>query len=132
MSNFTENYLRAIDYDTVLKNRLRNYDMLYKTLKKYNQLDLSSKQLTYMYPLLVSDGESLRTYLKDNNIYSLRLWANINWNGANSDEIKKADNMVLLPIDQRYSDNEMEYIANVIDNYYSNNHNKGKILARGK
>ena len=132
MSNFTENYLRAIDYDTVLKNRLRNYDMLYKTLKKYNQLDLSSKQLTYMYPLLVSDGESLRTYLKDNNIYSLRLWANINWNGANSDEIKKADNMVLLPIDQRYSDNEMEYIANVIDNYYSNNHNKGKILVRGK
>ena len=85
-----------------------------------------------MYPLFVSDGESLRTYLKSNNIYSLRLWANINWNGANSDEIKKADNMVLLPIDQRYSDNEMVYIANVIDNYYSNNHNKSKILIRKK
>ena len=106
--------------------------MLYESLKKYNQLDLSSKQLTYMYPLFVSDGESLRAYLKSNNIYSLRLWANINWNGANSDEIKKADNMVLLPIDQRYSDNEMEYIASVIDKYYSNNHNKSKILVRGK
>ena len=33
---------------------------------------------------------------------------------------------------ESYSDNEMEYIANVIDNYYSNNHNKGKILVRGK
>ena len=41
MSNFTENYLRAIDYETVLKNRLRNYEMLYESLKKYNQLDLS-------------------------------------------------------------------------------------------
>ena len=132
MSNFTENYLRAIDYETVLKNRLRNYEMLYESLKKYNQLDLSSKQLTYMYPLFVSDGESLRAYLKSNNIYSLRLWANINWNGANTDEITKADNMVLLPIDQRYSDNEMEYIASVIDKYYSNNHNKSKILVRGK
>ena len=132
MSNFTENYLRAIDYETVLKNRLRNYDMLYESLKKYNQLDLSSKQLTYMYPLFVSDGESLRAYLKSNNIYSLRLWANINLNGANSDEITKADNMVLLPIDQRYSDNEIEYIASVIDKYYSNNHNKSKILVRGK
>ena len=85
-----------------------------------------------MYPLFVSDGESLRTYLKSNNIYSLRLWANINWNGANSDEIKKADDMVLLPIDQRYSNIEMEYIGSVIDKYYSSNHNKSKILVRVK
>ena len=27
---------------------------------------------------------------------------------------------------------EMEYIASVIDKYYSNNHNKSKILVRGK
>ena len=66
--------------------------MLYESLKKYNQLDLSSKQLTYMYPLFVSDGESLRAYLKSNNIYSLRLWANINWNGATTKKVTTTSN----------------------------------------
>ncbi len=128
MSNFTENYLRAIDYETVLENRLRNYRILRELLGKYNQLNLSSEELTYMYPLFVSDGESLRTYLKANNIYSLRLWTNMNWNGANANEIRRADNIVLLPIDQRYSDNEMEYIADTVDKYYSSSPNKRKIL----
>lgn len=126
MSYFTENYVRAINYQEALNKRLENYEKLSMLLSKYNQLDLGAKQLTYMYPLLVTDGEKLRTYLKENNIYSLRLWANVDWNGANTEEIKKADNMVLLPIDQRYSDKEMEYIANKVDNYYSKVYSKVK------
>ena len=77
MSYFTENYVRAINYQEALNKRLENYEKLSMLLSKYNQLDLGAKQLTYMYPLLVTDGEKLRTYLKENNIYSLRLWANV-------------------------------------------------------
>lgn len=131
MSNFTENYLRAINYQEVLNKRLENYKKLSILLSKYNQLNLDTKELTYMYPLLVVDGEDLRAYLKSNNIYSLRLWANVNWNGANAEEIKIADNMVLLPIDQRYSDKEMEYIASKVDNYYSKKSGKVKTLTIG-
>lgn len=128
MSNFTENYLRAIDYSNAFKARLENYKQLSEMLSKYNQLDLSGKELTFMYPLFVSDGEKLRAYLKANNIYSQKLWPNVSFNGASSEEITIADNMVLLPIDQRYSDREMEYIAAVVNNYYSSNTDKSKIL----
>ncbi len=130
MSNFTENYLHAIDYELILKKRLENYMQLCLALEKYNSLDLSNKELTYMYPLFVYDGNELREYLKVNNIYSLKLWPNIDWNGANSNEILAADNMVLIPIDQRYSFDEMEYIIKCVNDYYSNKYTKQ--LFRGK
>lgn len=120
MSNFTKNYLNGINYKQVLKRRLNNYKMLALSLSKYNQMNLKNKELNYMYPLFVNNGEDLRRYLKENNIYSLKLWPNLNWNGANSKEISISDNMVLLPIDQRYAEQEMEYISKVINKYYSN------------
>ena len=119
MSNFTENYLHALDYNRIYQQRLDNYRVLSESLSKYNRMDLTLQKLTYMYPLYVNDGVELRNFLKNNNIYSLRLWANVDWNGANSIEREKADNMVLLPIDQRYSDKEMEYISDTINRYYA-------------
>lgn len=119
MSNFTSNYLNAIDYKKILKIRLGNYRILLENLAKYNRLNLETKELNFMYPLFVSDGEQLRKYLKENNIYSVKLWANVAWNGSNEKEQDFSNNMVLLPIDQRYSDKEMYYIINKVDEYYS-------------
>ena len=119
MSNFTKNYLNAIDYNRIFKRRLENFKLLLERLSKYNHLELRNKELTYLYPLLISDGEELRTYLKNNNIYAVKLWANVLSNGANKEEIDKVNNIVLLPIDQRYSLDAMEYISDVVDNYYS-------------
>ena len=130
MSNFTENYLHAISYEQILKKRLENYMQLCLAFEKYNSLNLSNIELTYMFPLFVSDGKELREYLKANNIYSLKLWPNIDCNGANTNEILAADNMVLIPIDQRYSFDEMEYIIKTVNNYYSNKYTKK--LFRGK
>lgn len=117
MSNFTHNYLKAIDYYKTLKTRLQNYKILSESLNSFNQLDLSNIELNYMYPLLVDNGEDLRKYLSENNIYSLLLWPNVVWNGANKTEIQRVKNMILLPIDQRYSETEMDYIINTINNY---------------
>lgn len=119
MSNFTKNYLNAIDYNRIFKRRLENFKLLLERLSKYNHLELRNKELTYLYPLLISDGEELRTYLKNNNIYAVKLWPNVLSNGANKEEIDKVNNIVLLPIDQRYSLDAMEYISDVVDNYYS-------------
>lgn len=119
MSNFTNNYLNAIDYNQILKIRLENYKILLKNLSKYNELNLDSKQPNFMYPLFVSNGDLLRKYLKENNIYSVKLWANVAWNGSSEKEKNLSDNMVLLPIDQRYSEKEMHYIIDKINEYYS-------------
>jgi len=128
MSNYTRNYLNAIDYNTILKNRLRNYKFLVQQISKYNNLDLKEKKINFMYPLLIDDGESLRSYLKENNIYSIKLWPNVLWNGSNSEEIKRAQNMILLPIDQRYSTDDMQYMCDIIDNYFKNNQTRKKRL----
>lgn len=44
--------------------------------------------------------------------------------GCHSEEIMRVENMILLPIDQRYSIDEMTYISDVIDNYFSKNKSK--------
>ena len=89
-------------------------------LKKYNRFELDCKDITYMYPLFVEkQGEDIRIFLKKNNIYSLKLWANMDWNGANSHELSISDNVVLLPIDQRYKEDDMEYIGNTINKFYT-------------
>lgn len=120
MSNFTENFLHAIDYEDVLEQRKKNYKVLSNILKKYNRFELDCKDITYMYPLFVEkQGEDIRIFLKKNNIYSLKLWANMDWNGANSHELSISDNVVLLPIDQRYKEDDMEYIGNTINKFYT-------------
>ncbi len=117
MSNFTNNYLKSIDYLQALKQRLKNYSYLQNALKNRNLLDLSQQELTFMYPLMCEDGIELRNYLQSNNIYAQFLWPNIQWNGACNQEIIKANQIVLLPIDQRYSEIEMRYIAETVDSY---------------
>lgn len=119
MSNFTRNYLNAIDYNLALKTRLENYKVLLEHLSEFNQLKLDAMELSYMYPLLVSNGNDLRKYLKEHNIYSVKLWPNVLCNGANSNEISKVENIVLLPIDQRYTVDEMIYIYGVVNDYFS-------------
>ena len=119
MSNFTKNYLNAINYNDILKKRLDNFKLLMEKLNKYNEFDISKKELTYMFPLLTSYGEELRNYLKSNNIYAVKLWPNVLLNGANNTEIAKVNNIILLPIDQRYSPNDMNYISSVVDNFFS-------------
>ena len=114
-------------YDLVLNKRLKNFNYLTSNLCTYNNLKLDKKQLTYMYPLLVDDGNKLREYLAENSIYALKLWPNVLWNGASLQEIERTENIILLPIDQRYSDNEMMYIVDIIENYFKT---KGKNLKK--
>lgn len=54
---------------------------------------------------------------KRKNIYAVKLWPNVLWNGSNSSEKERVENMVLLPIDQRYSKDEMEYISKTVKEY---------------
>lgn len=117
MSNFTRNYLKGIDYDHVLKQRIDNYRTLKKYLTEYNKINLENIDLSYMYPLFIENGEELRIYLKQNNIYSQMLWPNILSNGSSKNEIEIARNMVLLPIDQRYNEHQMHYIIKTINNF---------------
>lgn len=123
MSNFTKNYLRAIDYKYIYKKRLENYKVLSKRLAQLNEKeDINNKSLSYMYPFYYEDGIGLRDYLLERNIYSQLLWPNVKWNGSNESEIRIAEKAVLLPIDQRYSEVEMNYISDTVNSYIRKAH----------
>ena len=115
MSNFTRSCINAINYELILWQRTQNFMTLDSRLQKYNKFkNLSS--LTYMYPLLVDSGDLVRNYLGELGVYAIQLWPNVLYNQSNDYEKYLTSNVLLLPIDQRYNQETMNYIADNIEN----------------
>ena len=72
-----------------------------------------------MYPFFIKEAEELRTLLISNNIYVPILWPNvINDCPCDSIEYMYANNIIPLPIDQRYSKNDMDIIFKIIKVFF--------------
>ncbi len=115
MSNITKNILRAIDYKEILKKRKENFNHLKSGLDAINELSINSNKLTFMYPLLLKDGEYLRKELIKKKVYVPTLWLNTS-NDFELSEIEKKyiNNIIPLPIDQRYNEEDMKYICDIM------------------
>lgn len=118
MSNITENILGAIDYSKVKKTRKENFKYLESNLRDINNLDLSKCACDYMYPLYINNGNSLRKHLIKNKVYIPILWPNVLEQVAeNTVEYSFANCIIPLPIDQRYTINDMNYIIMLIKDF---------------
>lgn len=108
MSKLTKNLLRGIDFEKVRIKRERNFLYLNERLGKYNGLCLDMTSGPFMYPLYVQDGNKLRGKLLERHIYIPTLWPDV-LNKCNRTELEYdlALNILPLPIDQRYSINDM-------------------------
>ena len=113
MSALTENILRGIDYNYVRDTRERNWSMLDNVLGSYNKLNKLHKPAgPYMYPMLIEDGGSVRKALQAEKIYIPTLWSDVFKVCKDEDiEYSLAENILPLPIDQRYSPENMRYVA---------------------
>jgi len=110
MSKLTHNLLHAIDYYEVKKRRSENVDYLHSRLGSMNLLNLRSA--TFMYPLMVENGCLLRSKLAEKKIYIPTLWPSVFAISSPGDlEYNMAENILPLPIDQRYGLSDMDYIA---------------------
>lgn len=113
MSKLTRNLLHGIDYTFVEQRRRENYAYLHERLCSMNQL--TPKPATFMYPLMIENGAALRKKLQAEKIYIPTLWPTVfEVADEKSLEYKMAENILPLPIDQRYGIEEMEYMANRI------------------
>lgn len=117
MSKLTENILRSIDYEYVKEIRTKNWNTLNERLKKYNNLMLLETKGAFSYPLLLNNGKELRKKLIENKIYVPTLWPNVIENQENKIEKYLALNILPLPCDQRYNEEDMNYIADVIQKF---------------
>lgn len=118
MSNITQAILKSIDYDKIKLIREKNFIHLHSILKKYNELEIDISELNgpMVYPYLNKGNVKLRNFLIKNKIFVARYWPNVSkWvKDDNANEIYLLNNLIPLPIDQRYSIEEMKSILYVI------------------
>ena len=119
MSELTHNLLGAINYVNVKKVRRANFKYLHLKLKDYNLLsDKLNDDMDFMYPFMIEEALELRKILICNHIYVPILWPNVLDNSCiNSLEKKYVSNILFLPIDQRYNENDMKLIVTIILSY---------------
>lgn len=120
MSPLTENLLKGIDYDHVMRRRMENYQVLSEALNRENGLAESGVLRTpdrgpFVYPLLVQDGPALRKALAAQKIFVPTYWTNVIGScPEGSVEHRYAAHILALPCDQRYGVQEMERVAEAV------------------
>ncbi|MBU2061629.1 MAG: hypothetical protein KKH44_07275 [Bacteroidetes bacterium] len=122
ISKISEFLFNEINHDQIIHKRLQNFMTLNKHLKNNNILEISEKGLRcpMVYPYLTKQGEKLRKFLIDNHIYIAKYWPNTEIIlDENSFEFNLHQNLVALPIDQRYSEIEMNQIIDLINRFES-------------
>lgn len=119
MSTLTSVLMKNIDYEYVKKKRRENYLYLHNQLSDMNLLSikLTNDDVPLAYPLLI-EAEGMRDYLISHKIYIPKYWPNIDEYASNeSNAIYMVDNLISIPIDQRYGINDMQRIAHILKKY---------------
>lgn len=115
MSKLTESLMGIIDYQQAEKKRVENFIYLANALNNVNLIDVESdlSSVPMVYPLLIK--ENLKNELINNKIYVASYWQDaIKRVDENSIEDNLIKYLIPLPIDQRYSLEDMDRILKVI------------------
>lgn len=115
MSKLTSNLLHGIDYEFVRKKRRDNFIILQEAFRNINQLNIKLPYGPFMYPLYIKNGCELRHRLLEKNIYIPILWPDV-FEVCTHDELEydMANNIVPLPVDQRYGESDMKYLISEV------------------
>lgn len=118
MSKLTDNLLHAIDYEAVKQRRTENFAYLHQFFEKINKLNLVVPEGAFMYPLYIENGAQIRKDLQAKKIYIPTFWPDVfDICEDTENEYNMAANILPLPVDQRYSISDMEYLRSVINEY---------------
>lgn len=117
MSPMTENIMCSLDFDKIKKVRTDNFSFLHENLKNINKLKPDVPEGAFAYPLLIENGDELRQKLQKEKIYIPTLWpAVFEVCKENELEYQMSKNILPLPVDQRYGQNEMTILVEKITN----------------
>ncbi len=122
MSRITRKILRGIDYISAKKARESNFMFLHRLLKDDNELSALIEGSVpcgpMVYPFLRSGNHELRQKLISHRVYVARYWPGCIDESHCSGGYERYlyDNLISLPIDQRYNEEHMNYIASLILN----------------
>lgn len=115
MSALTQNLLRGIDYAYIKDVRTENFSYLHDRLGRYNRLRLRIPTGAFMYPLYIKNGAELRKRLQTKKVYIPTLWPNVlDCCSASDLEYHLAQDILPLPVDQRYTTEDMRTICEML------------------
>ena len=116
MSKLTQRMMMGIDYETAVQRRRANYQILHESLGEENNLELHLEEdaVPMVYPYLVP-VKGLREKLIENEIFVARYWPSVmECTTPDAIDYLLAFVMQPLPIDQRYGEEEMKRIVDII------------------
>ena len=118
MSDTTNRILGHVNFEKVLAIRRTNFAYLHKALNESNPLqlpELSSIACPMAYPFL-APNKGLREKLIDNKVFVARYWPNVlDWTSEKDIEYLLSYQLQPLPIDQRYSEEDMRRIVEIVN-----------------
>ena len=116
MSLISENILKALNYEAIKTRRNENWEYVSNRLSKYNGLKPAKYEGPFAYPLLISGGMDIKKRLSNKHVYLPTLWPNvIEECEEGTVEHEYASNILPIPIDQRYSLQNMGTICQIIE-----------------
>ena len=109
--------MSAADKEKIRRKRLENYQILHQNLMSCQKLqfvqDLNEAASPQCYPLLVE--ANIRDSLIAEKIFVPLMWRrHLNGEFVGTTEQSMAKYLLCLPIDQRYSTLDMQYIADTV------------------
>ena len=118
MSELTSYILHHVEFDSIKKQRRKNFIQLHRELSGINKLnipELESFACPMVYPFYVST-DSLKKRLIEDKIYIATYWPNVlEWRKSDDTEYILTNRILPLPIDQRYGEDDMERILRIIN-----------------
>lgn len=116
MSKLTEKLLNTVDYLEVKELRNKNFTYLHEKLNTLNKLKNDFK-VTYCamgYPFLTENSE-IRNRLLKKRIFVPSYWPEVRHRtGVNNVELNYLDNLLLIPCDHRYKNEDLNKILECI------------------
>lgn len=122
MSPFTQRLLDSVDYEHCATKRKQNFRFLHQQLGAFNefQMPFDDEDTPMVYPLLISQPD-LKSKLIAQKIFVPTYWPNVyEWALPESLEYRLTQNIVSLPIDQRYNTEDMKYMADIVKSLLTN------------
>ena len=117
MSEISRKIFGSVDLDYIKLKHRENFAYLHKALHSANRLNISLMdqfECSLVYPFW-SNTTGLKKQLIDAKIFVATYWPNVfEWAKPNDLEYELANNVVCIPIDQRYSEQDMERIVKEI------------------
>ena len=121
LSDLSKFIASCVSIEQLIKVRKKNFEQLNNKMKEIgvnSAISINLSDIPLVYLLRIKNRDKLRNYLTDKKIYCAVHWPFDNHKEDQRPLAKQnAEELISLPIDQRYDEEYIQYMTNVLYNY---------------